>query len=808
MRETLNTVRHAISFTARGLGRRRGFCAAVILTVALGIAAVTSVASVAYGVLLAPLPIRDADRIVDLWGDNPTNQPKHFPLSGEEYKAFARESKTLSAVAAMDYQGTLPRLIQLGDTVASIPGALVSGNFFDVLGARPVAGRLLSSEDDRYGATFVGVISERLWRTVFGADPHIVGKQTKFYLHDMTIVGVVAGNLDFPRGAQLWASWPNYGGAKDTLTGFVDAIGRLAARRSAWDAKNELDAFLSRADEPHSGARRLVGRSLHAVAEPIIDAIIGDVRPVLRVVVGAVVLLLLVTCGNIAGLMLVHALARRREFAVRAALGAGWHRIARQTLGESAILCAAGGTLGIVCSWFAVRLFSAFAPSELPRATDVGLAIPVLAGAVLISSCVAIVFGSIPALVGARVSLTDALGERRERGASPRAQRLRGLLVGVQVAAAVAVLAAAGAVARGFQELSHRDLGFRPDHVIIARFGQTESVGNIAAYKVVMERALETIRHVPGVTHATGMIVTPFRSTGNDLAYSIVGDAPGEPTGRPMADYLGADPDYFSTLGIALRKGRTFNAGDNLGSAHVGVVDEMLAAQAWPGKDPIGQQIGVGTSLYTVVGVVASTRYRDLIAPRATLYTAFDQTPTMAQQYVAVRTSADASAVVPAVRDAVRNTDARLYLADFATMSARIDSSLMTARLSAILLAAFAIAILIVTGVGLYSVAATFVRQREFDIGLRMALGATPTEVARFVVRQVTGVVAAGAVGGLLAAVGAARIVQSITYGVSARDPLGLAVALGGVCVIAAIALAVPAAKAARANPADVLRRG
>jgi putative ABC transport system permease protein len=808
MRETLKSVGLTISFAARGLGRRLGFSAAVILTLALGIAGVTSVASVAYGVLLAPLPIRDAARVVDLWGDNPTNQPKHFPLSGEEYRAFARESQTLSSVAAIDYQGTLPRLLQIGDTVVSIPGALVSGNFFDVVGARPVVGRLLSPDDDRYGATFAGVISERLWRTAFGADPHIVGRQTKFYLHEMTIVGVVAGNLDFPRGAELWASWPNYGGAKDTLPGFVDAIGRLAVGRSAADAKNELDAFLSRANEPHSGARRLVGRSLHAVAEPILDVIVGDVRPVLRVVVGAVVLLLLVTCGNVAGLMLVHALARRREFAVRAALGAGWRRIARQTLGESAILCAAGGTLGIACSWFAVRLFSAFAPSELPRSANVGLAIPVLAGAVLITTCVAIAFGSIPAFVGSRVSLTEALGQRRETGANPRAQRIRGMLVGAQVAAAVAVLATAGAVARGFQELSHRDLGFRPDHVIIARFGQTASVGNLAAYKIVLERALETIRHVPGVTHATGMIVTPFRSTGNDLAYSIAGDAPGEPTGRPMADYLGADTDYFNTLGITLRKGRTFNSGDDFGSAHVGVVDELLAAQAWPGKNPIGQQIGVGTSIYTVVGVVASTRYRDLLAPRATLYTSFDQTPTMLQQYVAIRTSANASAVIPALRDAVRNTDARLYLADFATMGARIDSSLMTARLSAILLVAFAIAILIVTGVGLYSVAATFVRQREFDIGLRMALGATPTEVARFVVRQVVVVVGVGAVVGLLAAVGAARIVQSITYGVSARDPSALAIAAGGVCVIAAIALAVPAGRAARANPADVLRRG
>jgi putative ABC transport system permease protein len=369
------------------------------------------------------------------------------------------------------------------------------------------------------------------------------------------------------------------------------------------------------------------------------------------------------------------------------------------------------------------------------------------------------------------------------------------------------MLAAASVVAHGFEQLAHNSLGFRADHLIIARVGQTASLGDGSAYQTDVERAIADLRHVPGVTDAAGLLVTPFRSTGNDLAYSLAGESPEAPTNRPMADYLGADADYFNTLGITLRRGRLFTPEDGRGSARVAIVDGLLARQAWPGKDPLGQQIGVGTTFYTVVGVVASTRFRDLLAPRATLYAPFDQT-TMQQQYVAIRTSGNPTTVIAAVRAAMRNADSRLYLADFATMSARIESSLTTVRVSAVLLAAFALAILLLTGVGLYSVAATFVRQREFELGVRMALGATPRQVGRFVLLQGVMVVASGTAVGVLAALAFGRLMQSIVSGASADDPIAFGVALGAVLGVAAVAFIVPARRAARANPADVLRGG
>lgn len=789
----------------RALRRNPGFSVAVILTLALGIGAVTSVASVAYSVLVAPLPIRDADRIVTLWGDNPTRQPAHFPLSGEEFRAFTRAAKSFSGVAAMDYQATLPRLVQLGDTAATIPSALVTGNFFDVLGAHPLVGRLLRPDDDRYGAPFAAVISERLWRTVYGSDPHIIGSTTKFYIRQMTIVGVVAGDLDFPRGAELWASAPNYFGARDTLPGFYDVIARLRAGASPATARAELGAFLARPDEPHSGARRLVGQPLRPAAVPILERLVGDVRPVFAIVMGAVALLLLVTCLNVAGLTIVRALARQREFAVRAALGAGRSRIARQTLSESVVLCALGGALGIFCSWIAMRLFATYAGSTIPRADEITMQIPVLLATVALCAAIAILFGSIPAMMSARLSLIAALAERRE-ASSPRAQQLRGLLVGAQVAVAIMVLAAASVIARSFHSLAHNDLGFNSDHLIVARFGQTATLSDLKAWNEATERAIERVRQVRGVTHASPLLVTPFRVTGNDLAYSLPGDGPGTATNRPMADYLGADEDYFKTMGIPLREGRDFTNEDRAGSARVAVVDELLAKQAWPGKNPIGEQIGVGATYYTVIGVVGSTRYRDLLAPRATMYTPFAQTPHFSEQYVAIRISSDPAPVITAVRDAVRDTDARLYLADFATVGDRIDTSLVTARVSALLLSAFAFAILALTGTGLYAVAATLVRQRTFEIAVRMALGASPARIAWLILAHGTFIVAAGAAAGVGCVLVFGRTLHALRYVTTARDPIAVGLALVAMCIVAGGALTVPTHRAARANPADLLR--
>jgi predicted permease len=492
---------------------------------------------------------------------------------------------------------------------------------------------------------------------------------------------------------------------------------------------------------------------------------------------------------------------------VRAALGAGWRRIAHLVLAEAAVVSAGGGALGIACAWYAVHAFARFAPAELPRGHAIALEVPVLAAAILLSAVVTLLSGVIPATTGGRVHPGDTLRERRAGHGHTIARHTGALLVATQVAVAVAVLVAAGVVLRSFETLAHDQLGFRPDHLIIARFGQNQSVGNLNTFNDVLEGAIQRARVLPGVRSATGLIAPPFRTAGNDLAYSLPGDEPNAATNRPMVDYLGAGPDYFPTLGIAVVRGRLFTAADGRGASPVAVVDELLAREAWPGKDPIGQQIGVGTSFYTVVGVVAPTRYRDVLAPRATLYTPYAQS-SLSPTYIAVRTTGNPAAMVPALRDAVHAFDPRIYLADFASMTDRVGVSLVTQRLEAQLLGGFAAAILLLTAVALYSVGATFVRYREFEIGVRAALGATPAQAARLVVRQGVVVMACGVGAGVLLALAAGTVLRAIVYEVSPRDPLAFIVAIGVVCGAGVLAFFVPSRRAARTNAATLLHNG
>jgi predicted permease len=479
-------------------------------------------------------------------------------------------------------------------------------------------------------------------------------------------------------------------------------------------------------------------------------------------------------------------------------------------LAESAVVSLAGGVLGLGAAWYAVRLFALFAPPTIPRAHEIAINAPVIAAAFAVCAVVTICFGLVPVFATSDVSLVDSLRERRSGDASPIARRMRALLVGLQVA--IAVLVAAAAVARSFDALEHDNLGFHPERLIVARIAQTATVGDAAAWSATVQQAIQRIRAVAGVTHASGLTAPPFGVVGNDLAYELPDDPRGAKE-RPFVDFLGADADYFNTLGIALKKGRLFNDRDRTGSTRVAVVDELLVHQAWPNKDPIGQQIGVGPLAYHVIGVVAPTRYRDLLAPRATLYAPYAQVTFtggdfLVPYWVAVRSPLDPARLIPALRTAVHETDARLFLGDATTMADRIDDSLATQRLDAILLAAFSVAVLALTGVGLYSVAATFVRYREFEIGVRIALGATPRDVIRLVAQQGMLILAIGAGVGVFVALAGSAAIGAVVYDANPRDPLLFVAAIAAVTIVGAAAFLVPSRRAARANPSDVLRAG
>ncbi len=506
-------------------------------------------------------------------------------------------------------------------------------------------------------------------------------------------------------------------------------------------------------------------------------------------------------------------MARRRELAVRASLGAGVGRIAQQLLVEATVLSVGGATLGVAAAWYVVHAFARFAALELPRGAEVRVSVPVLLVSIALCVVVALVCGSVPMLAMRHASLVDDLRDRATTDAGRSARRTRATLVATQVALAVSVLIGATVVARGLRALAHDDLGFAPEHVLVARVAQTVRVGDADAWYAAFSNALTKIREVRGVASATALNDPPFFIKGSVLEYALPGDTPDAAAKRPFVDDIGADADYFRTLGIRVLRGRGFTVNDRRGSERVAVVDELLAHQAWGGADPIGQRIGAGKTFYTVVGVVAPTRYRDLLGARASLYTAFAQSSFHGVEigtpyYVAIRSSMDFAKLIPLLRNAVHESDGRLFLAGEAPLDDRIDASLATQRLSALLLGAFALAILALAGLGLYSVAATFVRYREFEIGIRIAIGATPWQVIRLVALQGLGVVGVGIVGGAVAAFLGGTVLQSVIFGATPHDPMSFASAIIVVVLVAVIAFVWPSRRASRANPADVLRAG
>jgi predicted permease len=815
----MESLRQDFRIAVRSLWHAPAFAVAAILTLALGIGAATSVFSVAYGILLSPLPMRDPSRLAVLWAHNPTLQPEHFPLWGEEYKAFRRETQSFSATAIYEYHGAVDRPVGLGDSTVTIGTNSVSGAFFDVLGMRPRIGRLLRPDHDVFGAAPVAVISEGFWRRAFGADPAALGRTLRLGAKEFTIVGVVPGGFDVPRGAQLWTSIQStfLASLADTLRGFYDVVGRLKPGVTPKQAELELGAFLQRATEPHSGARMLIGNGLRPVARPITEVIVGDVRPAIRIVVGSVTLLLLVTCINIANLQLVRAVGRRREFAVRAALGASRGRIAQQVLIESGVIALAGGALGILVARLAISIFLAVAPAGLPRVDQVGANGPLLAASVALVVGVAILVGILPALVSGRLSLADNLRARQGGDGTSATHRTRSALVAAQVAVTVAVLVAAGVVGRSFEQLMHLDLGFKTDRLLLARLASSAAVpaiDTVSDLNVRYRRSLDMldaimarVRALPGVSSSTLVIAAPFQSSGLDVGFMLPGESVQAAAGRAMVDGLGADADYFRTLGIPIRRGRAFTDADGENAARVVIVDETLAKSVWPGQDPLGKQLNILGPPYTVVGIAGETRYRDLLRPRQTIYLPYRQTR-WGPSFIAVRTAHDASSIATSLRAAARDVQSNLTIAQVTTLTDRIDATTAQPRLNALLLGGFAISILLLTAVGLYSIAATYVRHREFEIAVRVALGAAPGEVVRLVLGQGAAVVIGGALVGALGALAGAGVLASIIYGVRPRDPVMVGAALAGVGAVALIAFFLPARRASRTNPAEVLRAG
>src|SRR5213593_841076 len=786
----------------RTLRTSPGFALTAILTLALGIGLATAVFTVADALLLRRLPVRDQDRLVVLWGQAP-DRTYNYPFGLDDAREFALQTRSLERVAFFSYYGAGPKPIRDGDQISPLRRALVSGEFFDVLGARPLLGRELRAADDVTGAAPVLVLSYGAWQRRFGGDPHVLGRQVLTWDDRVayTIVGVMPQGLDYPRGTDFWAPV-----VPSTVPKDLYVIGRLAAGRAAADAQDELTAFFWR-----PGGSRW-GRDLRGVVHTLPRLILGDTRPALIVFAAAAGLLLLITCINVANLLLVRGLARVREIAVRSALGAGQPQVVRQLLAENALLALAGGALGVVVAAAAVRSFVAVAPAGLPRLDEIQLNTSALAGAVGITGVAMLLFGLAPAVITSRVGIEPVLRSGTRQSASRRSRLGTEGLVAGQVALALLVLSASGLVARSLIKLERAELSFEPSHLLIGDLAvRYDLFDTQAKQRTLLDGLLPRVRAIPGVRAVSPVVAAPFSGPGGwDGKFAAEGQSTEQAAANPMLNMEVVTPDYFATLGIAVRRGRVFTDADREGAPPVVVVSESVARLYWGSDDPIGKRLKIGEHLertVSVVGVVPDTRYRELREARPSVYFPMRQPFFPFEPLtLAIRTTRPPAELVATIRRVIAEAEPGVALASAAPFGTYLEGPLAQPRLNALLLGVFAGSAVALAAVGLFGAMATMVRQRTRELGVRMALGATARDLRRMVMGHGLAVASVGSVLGLLGALLANRLLAAMLYEVAPTDLATLTAVTGLLLGVAALASFVPAQAATRIDAVIALR--
>jgi predicted permease len=805
----LDAVLRDARIAVRGFRRAPVFALVAILTLALGIGLSTAVFTVADALLLRPLPVQDQNRLVVLWGEDRNQGFNHYPLRVADAREFAQRTRSFERAAFVAYYGAVPKPVRDGDQLTHLRRALVSGEFFDVLGTHPVLGRALRATDNVRGAAPVVVLSYSAWQERFNGDPHVLGRQLRMYEDGVvyTIVGVMPQGLDYPHGTDIWAPLiPSTSPAALSDIALLDVIGRLRPNATPASARSELTTFFGRAEA------RSWEHDLRGVVHTLPQLVLGDVRPALLAFAAAAGLLLLITCINVANLLLVRGLARMREIAVRSALGAGRRRVVVQLLVENALLAIAGGALGVAVAAGAVRSFVAFAPAGVPRLDEIHLNATALAGAVAITGLAMLLFALAPAVMTSRIELQQVLRSDTRQSAGHRSRlATEGLAVG-QVALALLVLSAAGLIGRSLIKLERAKLSLDSSHLLIGalaiRFDQYDSVAKQTA---MLRQLLPRLRAIPGVQGVSPVVAAPFSGLGGwDGRPTAEGQTADEAAANPMLNMELVAPDYFSTLGVALLRGRGFTDADREGTLHVVVLSQSAARHYWPGANPIGKRLRLGADsaqALTVVGIVPDTRYRSLREARPSIYfplrqSFFPYAPTT----LAIRTSGPPAELVPTIRRVISETTPGVALASAAPFETYLDAPLAQPRLNALLLAVFAGAAVMLAAVGLFGVMATMVRQRTRELGVRMALGATAGDLRRMVMRRGLAIAAAGVGAGLAGALLANRLLSAMLYQVSPTDGLTLAVVAGVLLAIATIACVIPARSITRIDPVRALR--
>ncbi|MGH7720248.1 MAG: ADOP family duplicated permease [Gemmatimonadaceae bacterium] len=806
----LDDLSQDLHFALRSLRSRPGFAALVILTLGFGIGATTAIFSVVNSVLLRPLAYRDPDRLVMVWETDRDSGTEREGASVPDYFDFVQRNAVFERIAAFETQ---PMSLTTADgDPERLDAARVTSNLLPTLGVSPVLGRGIDAAEDVPGGERTVVISEELWHTRFGSRADVLGQVLNLDEQPYTIVGVVPAGLDVPQeGTDIWVPLQYAATSSPRSRHNVVLVARLEPGVTLAAAQENMSRIATQLEAEYPADNDARGVML----EPLPDALLSSVRPAMALLLGAVALVLLIACVNAANLLLARMAARRREVAVRRALGASAGRLVRQFFTESLVLTLAAAVVGVAAATFGLRALLRLAPPNLPRVSQIALDPTVLTVTLAVSVAVAMVFGLMPAMGAKRVHVQSSLKNAPTRGGSagPSQQRLRGLLVTSEMALAVMLVIGAGLLVRSFVRLKGVDPGFRADNVLKAQFQlpETRYPRDFAVYPNWPEiqgfhsEVMSRIGARPGVRSVAIAGSHPIDS-GFTNSFVIEGREDEAADQPEMATRI-VSAGYFGTMDLRLLRGRGFEERDDARSPLVVVINEAAAKRFFPSDTPIGHRLRFwGSAMRDIVGVVENERFHGLgqHAPPA-MYAPLAQAP-MWTGSILVRTAGDPGSLLDSIVSDVRQVDPSLAIFGAERLSDTLDRTLARQRFTMLLLGIFAAVAIVLAVVGVHGVLSYAVAQRTQEIGIRTALGASSGQIVRLVVGQGLTLAAAGVALGLLGALALSRLLAGMLYGVATTDVLTYSLVAAATLLVAAAASYLPAYRATRVSPVVALR--
>jgi predicted permease len=812
-----------LKFGAKLLWKDKGFATTAVATLAICIAANTAIFSVIHAVVLKPLPLPEADRILTLYNSYPNVGVKRAENGVPDFYDRRRALTALEDVAMYNYQGLN---VGEGDSVQRTEGMGVTPSLFRLLRAKPLLGRIFTEDEGEIGNERKAILSYSIWQELYGGDRSVVGKDMRIYGNPYTIVGVMPEDFLFlSPEVRLWRPLAFTAEQKQQYhSNSWEMIGRLKPGATIQQVRAQVDA-LNKANLEIIPQLKplLINAGFHTKVFRLQDEVVRDIKGTLYLLWGGALFVLLIGAVNIANLTLARSSARMKELATRFALGAGRWRVGRQMLTESLLLTILSALIGLVLGWWGMRVFTTLRLNEIPRGSEIVLDGSVVLFILVLAVLVGTGIGFIPMLHTLRADLNLLFRSEGRAGTSGRGARLlRNGLVVAQIAFALILLVGAGLLLASFRQVLAVKPGFDPKNVLTGSVAlpSVQYKGD-QERRTFMGRALEKIRALPGTAAAGATDSIPFGDNSSDSVIFAEGYVmkPGESVVSP--NQIVVTPGYFEAMRVPLIEGRFFDARDTADSLNVILVDQRLARKFWPGSSPVGrrmwrpsgpedfQQPGPNTRFYTVVGVVGSVKLRALVDPDERVgayYFPYDQSPRSSPTF-AVRTAGELPTLIPSLRKSIREVDAGMPLFGVRTMQERIDESLIARKSPMVLAMGFGLVALFLAGVGIYGVLAYTVAQRAREIGIRMALGSTAQRIFKLVIGEGFMLLGAGFALGLAGTYGLAKYVESLLFGIRPMDPYVLAGVAALLALAAIIACFFPAQRAAHVDPVVALRQ-